>query len=797
MKNNTIGFPFARYPAVRILLLFITGIIAAFYTSIQALNVYLIALFALFVVLFVIFERLTKLRFNNTYRYISLSIYSLFIVLAGYILCAHQQHKPLSFEEELFHTYSWKNVTVHGVIKDLKYNNGRYTTHLETLSYSTPDSLKVPASFVIRARIDSTLSLNVGDTLHVSGTVLPITGKRNPHDFDYKSYLESQSIFSQIGSVSITCYVPNIYASSYQKRISNRIEDLYSLSSSIAKALLIGDKSGIEQEDRQSFSRAGLSHLMAVSGLHVGFIILPLWFLLSYLWTYRYGKHLTLFIFIAILGLYASLTNFTPSVVRASITAILIIYSKLYFTSRDTVNLTAFAALILLMYNPLYLFDISFQLSFSAVFIILLILPIVQNLLPQKVKNRWYSSLLMVLIVSIVVQIGLFPIQAYYFKEVSLISPLSNVLFIPIIGILVPLAALSVILSFIIEPVASILAIPVDAGFSFLTHYSKYISQVDGSWIAISSIHYSVFLIWLLGLGFIAAIYRPRTRQHFLLLLCFMIFMTSALSAVKKLRSPELKVTVFDVGQGDAALIQTPNGKTFLIDTGRWTPSYNTGKSIILPHLRAEGISRLNGVFLTHPHSDHIGGVVDLIESIPVDTIYNSGFTYDSELYTSYISLAYEKGIPVKPISAGNHIRIDPSLLILAYGPTKTFESDDPNEHSLVLELMYGNTQFLFAGDAEKEAEEHLIKYYPDLLETDFLKVGHHGSRTSSTSSFLEKVAPDIAIISVGARNFFGHPHQETTELLQHYTSELELTSNDGALIYISDGERILKREWK
>ena len=269
-----------------------------------------------------------------------------------------------------------------------------------------------------------------------------------------------------------------------------------------------------------------------------------------------------------------------------------------------------------------------------------------------------------------------------------------------------------------------------------------------------------------------------------------------SLNFIQKLKPATLTLTFFDVGQGDAALLKTPNDKHILIDAGVWSPGYNSGRSIILPHLQSAGIKKLDAIILSHPHADHIGGILDLIEEMPVDVIYNSGYEYDSKLYHSYLELAKKRSIPTIPLVAGDTLNVDRSILFLVLGPDGRTYNSDPNEHSVVLNVIYGESEFLFTGDAGEDQEERLLHAYTDLLDTDILKVGHHGSRTSSSLPFLKTVTPDIAVVSLAERNRFRHPHKEALTRLQQSQAELLFTSLERAIILESDGKAIHRVRW-
>lgn len=202
--------------------------------------------------------------------------------------------------------------------------------------------------------------------------------------------------------------------------------------------------------------------------------------------------------------------------------------------------------------------------------------------------------------------------------------------------------------------------------------------------------------------------------------------------------------------------------------------------------------------FFSHPHADHIGGILDLLEEVPIDTIYNSGSNYDSDLFLSYRRRAAQKGIPVVSLRRGDQPLLDSSVRLFVYGPHPgDIRTTNVNNSSLALEVVYGNTEFLFVGDAEQKQERRLLHDYPKLLETDFLKVGHHGSKTSSTADFLHRVRPAIALVSLAMNNRFGHPHPEAVRRLRNQSGQLLFTSLEGAVVMESDGYNIRQKSLK
>lgn len=647
---------------------------------------------------------------------------------------------------------------------------------------------------------------STGAYLQFSGNLQRPESIRNPHQFDYAGYLERQGIHCQI-------FVSEIHDSSRQagnsfwlrQRIGmkNGLETLFSAQNAgLARAIIMGDRSKIDPELRTEFSRAGLAHLMAVSGMHVGFVLLPLWFVLPWFRSSHGTRIAGLLTGGLLLLLYAGVTGFSVSVSRASLMAFFMILARLYHKPGTSMNILGAAAFILLLLDPLMLFEAGFQLSFLAVIIILTTLPGTRYLLPPGHRYRKTGALFQFVMVSVLVQGGLYPVLIHYFQEFSLAGPVSNTLTVPLVQVMFLWTFVCLGISTVHPALAMWLNTPGDLIITGLTEYVSRVGTHPASWIETTLPGSWVFGIWFFGVAILGSLRIPALRWKMVcgLLACVILLQAGLLR--RQLRHPELRVTFFDVGQADAILLQTPGGRSYLYDTGVWTPNYDSAERILIPELNAMGIRKLDGIILSHPHADHIGGMPSLLEQMPVDTIYQSSFNQSSMqnvsgIYHRYMKRALEKEIPIRELSTGDMIGADPSLPMLVLSPSDKIKAPDPNNHSIVLLILYGKSRLLLTGDAGAEAEHYLVDTFRHYLRADLLKIGHHGSRTSSTGRFLEHVDARQGVASLALHNRYRHPHPEASRRIRDSGMKTHFTSLEGAVIYRSNGMSYKHVPWK
>ncbi len=792
-------FPFARYPGVRNALLLMLGVILERETGLSP-GVYVLACVSVvFWVMLVVERSAVSVWMVQVLNATSMVI----MLLLGMVLWMQHESEADSIRT-IYDGLSGATLELSGVVASVDVSpNGMRSIEMDTDSIFLSHSLQWRSKVQLRGDPERALgieTLRMGDRARVRGTVSDYPVQRNPGAFNVAEWLESEGIQGTGFLTEVVSRAPDTNRWSWiwwRASVHERIEILVSVEyQPILKAILLGDKSGLESETKTVFSRAGLSHVMAVSGMHVGFILMPIWIIIPLFWSSKTGKPIGLLIIVGILFGYAGLTGFSSSVSRASITAALLAFGKLFQQSRDSVNTTGVAALVIVVYNPASMFQIGFQLSFCAVLVILVLSPVLADLLPKKIRFSWKGTLIQFIGISTMVQFGLFPILATTFGEFSIAGPLANMLGVPLTQLLFLWSMFALPISFLTPYFDTWIMIPAQWIGQGLLWVAGFVGSQDWAWVQVHSMPRMLSGVWVMFIGFLGSVMVPELRWKWLVLVLGMILTSGVSEMIEAGRGRELEVRVLDVGQGDATIVRCPSGKVVLIDTGVWSPGFDSGKSVILPELKALGISRVDAVILSHPHGDHVGGMLTLLEQFEVGRIYQSDFDYGSGLFRGYLLAAQRVGTQVVRVRRGDVVRECAEAPFLVLHPGDGEYGQDPNAWSVVVKLLYGQTSFLFTGDAEEIAEQEMVTRFGMGLKSDWIKAGHHGSKTSSSDAFLNRVDAEHVVVSLALRNRYSHPHQIAAKRLTKWSAQIKYTSLDRGLVYTSDGNQIRLMDW-
>lgn len=591
-------------------------------------------------------------------------------------------------------------------------------------------------------------TFSLGDTLSLKGTLEIPKNNTIPNTFNYKEYLKYKKInyILKIDSFKVYSSNKNIFL-----KIKNYLyKRIYNIKyNDYLYAFILGKSSYLDEEEYENYKINGVTHLFALSGLHVSIFSL---ILLNTMKRLKLKEKLSFIITSLFLLFFSFVASYTPSILRAVIFFILSSINKIYYFHIKPINILYLTFIILVVINPFYIFNTGFILSFTITFFILLF----------NEYNSVKSGLKSILIISLLSFFSSLPIIINMSYEINIISSINNIFFIPFVtNIVFPVSIISVIFP------------KISYVLNILTTFMEYVSNISSNIVnitiyfpyfnKISIVFYYLFLILFIKL---------KKKKYLFLILFILLFLK-----IKPMFNRNTILYFLDVGQGDSLLIRTKNNKSIMVDTGgkltykkeKWelkNRNFDIEKNTIIPFIKSIGINKIDYLFLTHGDADHCGNSKSLIDSFNVKKVYlNKGKINNCEkkangniLYEDYLKI---DNVIVHSLNNGNY--------------------NDENSLSMVLLLLIDNYKILLMGDAPKSVEEQIIKKN-NLNNIDLLKVGHHGSNTSSSKNFIGHIKPKYSIISVGENNKFGHPKESVLNNLDD--SKIYRTDEDGSIMF-------------
>ncbi|MCF6092886.1 DNA internalization-related competence protein ComEC/Rec2 [Microaerobacter geothermalis] len=654
-----------------------------------------------------------------------------------------------------------------------------------------------------------------GTWLKIRGTLNLPSEARNPGAFDYRQFLKGQHIdviakVKNISDIEIvrTSRNPLRFLDRWKNRWIAQLDTLYSGNSvstasgeaaSVLKAMILGERKAVSAELEEDYRNLGILHLLAISGLHVGIVMgasiaIGRWVGLS--------KEGTYWLTVLLIPVYVLFTGAAPSAIRAGMMGI-VGYTVQRFSYRpDGLNSLAFAFFMMLLWNPHYLWNVGFQLSFIITLgIIWWVPPLAERI---KWGRAWFRYLLAV---TFVTQLFSFPFTIYYFFKVSLFSWLINLMIVPIFSLLViPLGFFTLLVS-LIHPALVTLGTLFNGWLIGKINDLLAWADTKGQavlfiWGRPSLIWLTLYLLFVIGLLYLFCYSSVLKRRKIVFrgAATVMIMGLSLLFIFGYFPTDGERVTILfaDVGQGDAAVVQMPGEVVYVIDGGgvmafgkkeRWMKRrdpFSTGEDVIIPYLEYRGVKRVNGVFPSHGDTDHIQGLLDVVEKYRVDRVlYGEKVEYAS-LEEALLNKATQMNVPIIPLKSGDAWQVNKNIRWWVLNPLDDASGLNSsrlseNSQSVVLLLDAYGKRVLFTGDLEMDGEE-LLMMNEKLPPIDVLKVGHHGSKGSTGEKFLSVISPEIAVISVGEKNRYGHPTSEVLERLDRQNVRVYRTDEQGGI---------------
>lgn len=618
-------------------------------------------------------------------------------------------------------------------------------------------------------RVNKKANIEVGDMLLINGTYLEPDVARNERGFNYKEYLKTLEIY---GTVEINHYKV-IKKGRINKLIlyTARLKEI--LKSNISKvikkaenknlliAMILGDTEDLSEELKTDFLNSNLYHILSVSGGQVSNIIIGITILFRLL---KIHKKIMDVLCIVILIEFMFLTGLTPSIIRACIMCIISLISGLIIRRYDIANSLGISLLIILINNPFAINSLSVLLSYFGFLGIIVLGSFTIKEVNKVIKNNILRYILNIVISSVAAQIFIFPIILYIFGTISLTFIFSNLLIIPlstvitIIGLFIMICPLQIFgfVEPLIELTINIVGFFSNIGISKIYCIIPNIKEIITYYVM------SLYLYYMLRRDYIYKI--KHFFRKYKKIIVIILLLSIGTSYIYKNIQKDLYINFIDVGQGDSTLITTQFNKKILIDGGgsEFGSTFDVGEKTLLPYLLKKKIHKLDYVIISHFDSDHVGGILTILEELNVKQVLIPKQVEYSENYNKFLDIIKKRNIKVKIVGEGNTINIDKdTYLDILWPEEKQIKDNVLNNNSLIVRLCYKNFKMLFTGDIEEIAEQRLLQKYENTekLTADILKVAHHGSKSSSIAEFLEKVNPRIALIGVGKNNKFGHPN--------------------------------------
>ncbi len=702
-------------------------------------------------------------------------------------------------------------------------------------------------------RFDKTeplLGLRYGERVTVLARLRPVRGFLNLGAFDQEARARREGVI----------YYASIKAAELVERLAGRggsralaalhglreallarLDALFPIEqphNGLLRAMLLGDKSGLNPRVSEDFQKSGTYHALVVSGLNAVAVVAPLFLLLALL---RVPPLAATAVSIAVLGVYVALAGSSVPIVRAAVMFAIYLLARLLYRERALLNTIAAAALILLALHPADLNDAGFQLSFFAVLLIAAIaVPLVEQtsapyrraiedldnrdrellLAPQQAQFRielrmlrdalrekvpaWFFlraarfgfRVYELLVVALVIQVGFLLPMVVYFHRAGWVSVAANLFIVPLVGVVVPLGLATLVVALVSKTLAGLLAIPLAALVETMLAVARWHAGLSAASLRVPTPAAWLAGVFLLATALLAgALLVRRTRWA----VAGAVALVAAAALVTwqplapQLPQREVEITALDVAQGDALVVLAPPGRVMVVDVGGLSGgdvATDTGEQVVSAYLWSRGIRRIDVLALTHAHHDHVAGLESVLANFPVGEVWLPAIP-DLEAYELLQRAAEQRRIPVRAFRRGERASLGEAVvLFLSPGPEYRPAKRPQNNDSLVMRLCYGRRTALLAGDVERRMEMELLRSNGP-LRADWLKVPHHGSKTSNSPEFLKEVGAPYGVISVAANSPFGHPHAETLERLEAAGTRAFRTDRDGAVTWATDGHRV------
>ena len=832
-----------KRPIVVIVIGYIIGIIWGLYfkLSIVLLYILLTILFyrknqrnSIISFLIIFFKKCFKSQRNTSFQFFSIHRYVRYIklIFTKQVICFMAISSIISntiliFQEKRYENlYPEENISVEGIVvsnqEEREYKN-RYK--LNVLTVNSSDKYQSTQMYI---EVKKDISFQYGDKVMLQGEFRKGSEQRNTGGFDYQLYLKSIHIY---GTLKVENYkkISSDNANWFEKSmndiklvITQNIENLLEeQEQQIVKGFILGDTTALDEELKEKFQIANISHVLAVSGMHIVYIVIGI----EIVFKKWLGKRHVKYVVIIGLVFYMALTGYTSSIVRAGIMGMMNIVAFLVYRKNDIWTSIAISLGIILIQNPYVITGVGLQLSYLGTIGIILfnksikqyfdnIKWIKNNISIKRSKriSQIVENLKDMIAVTLSAQLMILPVMLYHFNMIGIYFVITNILVSIVTGPIMFLSVIFVFSSFIQLQISQFISIFLSLGIKCFIQISN-LANLPFSKIYVPTPSILFIIIYYIAILVGNQIYRIYTSKYlnttqtrvknlialmkyklyekkkkirkiyqkilkernvkvFIVktykIIFFIVFLVGIYQFPKN-----LEIHFLDVGQGDSCFIITPNHKTILIDGGGSTSNtFDVGKDTLIPYLLDKGYTKLDYILISHFDQDHVGGILPILEEFKVGQVFITKQEEKSENYETFLEIVKEKNLKVREVKAGDKITIGEVTFHILWPMEKQIEENILNNNAMVMKLQYKSFSMLFTGDIEEVAEKKILDTYKnhlDMLKATVLKVAHHGSKSSSTEEFLKAVNSKVAIIGVGENNMFGHPNNAVLERLQAF----------------------------
>lgn len=620
-------------------------------------------------------------------------------------------------------------------------------------------------------------TLKFGNQIQVVGTASSFYEARNTGNFDLRQYYARQGFFGAVHGETIRISKDTRYPirqeiyegkQAWSKCLDKNFSEK---DSGIMKAILLGDKGWLSEDVKAQYQKGGISHILAISGLHITFIGFGLYKIMRKM---SFGFFLSGTISLCFVACYVWMTGMSVSGMRAFLMLAIRIGAEITGRVCDMPTSMLLSGLLLVLYRPEVILDTAFLLSFGAVAGVVFIAPAIRCVLPK------FTSVIKGVDVCIGVWLTLFPLTLLYYYEFPLYSIGVNILVVPVVSILLSCGMLGSVWNIFF------------VGCKWVLRYMEWIiekvEQLPGAmlvWGKPPRFYLVLFYVCLITMAILVLLNQEeqkRIGKYLLFVFVGLLLWGQQLYPADQ----KVQVAFLDVGQGDCIFVKGPTGETYLVDGGS-SDVKNVGENRIIPFLKSQGVKELDYVFVTHGDMDHYSGIGELLETnIQIrHLVFSSAYQKDEALAELYLA-AQDNHIKVQYMEKGMQI-LEEDFSIACMGPEKDLDGKG-NEASLILSLTYNGVDILLTGDTEGEGEEQLAKTLREQKKSyEILKVSHHGSAKSTSQEILKIIRPDVAVISAGKDNPYGHPSEETLGRLEQVGCDVYETSKCGEIRIVID----------